>query len=95
MEHIEQHNASLKVVRGEFFEGAGKEYKYYFDNNKVRAEGHYYYLGYDKKGNIVDEKFQGKNIEYHDNGNVKEIVIYKDGIHTGEYKYFDRNGNQT
>ncbi len=93
LEHIERHNEKLKVVREEFFKGEGKEYKYYFDNNKIRAEGYYYYLGYDKQGEIVDEKFQGKNIEYYENGNVKEILFYKDGILTGEHYYYDIDGN--
>ena len=91
--HIEHHNESLKVVREEFFNGEGKEYKYYFDCDKIRASGYYFYLGYDKNGKIVEERFQGKNIEYYESGNVKEIVIYKDGLPTGERYYYDNSGN--
>ena len=91
--HIEQHNKDLEVVKEEYFDGEGKEYKYYFNETQVRAQGYYYYLGYDKKGNVVDEKFQGKNVEYYENGQIKEIVYYKDGRTTGEYYYYDKNGN--
>ena len=93
LEDIEKHNEKLKVSRKEFFEGKGKEYKYYFENGNIRAEGYYYFLGYDKNGEIVDEKFQGKNIGYYENGNIEEIVYYKDGVPTGEYYYYDINGN--
>ena len=53
----------------------------------------YYYLGYDKRGEIVDEKYQEKNIEYFENGIIKEIIFYKDGVPTGENYFFDINGN--
>jgi antitoxin component YwqK of YwqJK toxin-antitoxin module len=93
LEQIERHNENLKVVHEVFFEEDGKSYKYYFDNTQIRAEGHYYSLGYDKNGIVVDEKFQGKNIQYYDNGNISQIVFYKDGIPTGEFYYFDAKGN--
>ena len=93
LSQIELHNKELKVVRKEYFGDQGKTFKYYYPDSQVRSEGNYYYLGYDKRGVIVDEKFQGKNIEYYENGQVKEIVYYKDGVPTGEFYYYDENGN--
>ena len=40
----------------------------------------------------VDEKFQGKNVEYHENGQAKDVFFYKDGIPTGEYYSYDLEG---
>jgi antitoxin component YwqK of YwqJK toxin-antitoxin module len=79
-------------VHEEIFEGDGKPYCYYYDNGKIRAEGFYFALGYDKNGKLQDEKFQGKNIEYHENGNIKDIFFFKDGLSTGEYYSYDENG---
>ncbi len=93
LEQIEKHNKELETVTEEYFDGEGKPYQYLFKDGTIRAEGFYYYLGYDKRGEIVDEKFQGKNIEYFENGLIKEIVFYKDGIPTGENYFYDINGN--
>jgi antitoxin component YwqK of YwqJK toxin-antitoxin module len=90
---IEANNKKLEVVREEVFEGPGQAYRYYFDDGKIRCEGYYYSLGYDKKGRVQDEKFQGKNIEYYSNGQIKEIDFYLDGVPTGEYYSYDSNGN--
>jgi hypothetical protein len=93
IEQIEKHNKELETITEEYFDGEGKPYQYFYKDGAKRAEGFYYYLGYDKRGEIVDEKFQGKNIEYYTNGLVKEIVFYKDGVPTDEYYFFDKNGN--
>ena len=92
-ELIEARNKKIAVVREEVFEGECQAYCYYHDNGKIRDEGHYYSLGYDKKGVLQDEKFQGRNIEYYDNGQIKEITFYVDGVPTGEYYSYDINGN--
>jgi antitoxin component YwqK of YwqJK toxin-antitoxin module len=93
IEQIDKHNKELETVTEEYFDGEGKPYQYLFKDGTKRAEGFYYYLGYDKRGEIVDEKYQGKNIEYFENGVIKEIVFYKDGVPTGENYIFDINGN--
>ena len=93
LEQIEKHNKELETVTEEYFDAEGKPYQYLFKDGTKRAEGFYYYLGYDKRGEIVDEKYQGKNIEYFENGVIKEIVFYKDGVPTGENYFFDINGN--
>jgi len=90
---IEKHNKDLEIIKEEYFDGIGKPYSYFYKDNKLKAEGFYYYLGYDKRGEIVDEKFQGKNVEYYENGQIKEIVYYKDGFETDEASYFDKDGN--
>jgi antitoxin component YwqK of YwqJK toxin-antitoxin module len=76
------------------FEGEGKPYKYLHANGLTRATGFYYYWGYKKVGKMVDEKYQGKNAEYYENGNVKEIVVYKDGQPTDENFFFDIEGSE-
>ena len=90
---IDARNKQFQVVREEIFDGQGKPYSYYYDDGKIRCEGYYYSLGYDKKGRIQDEKLQGRNVEYYSNGQIKEIEYYKDGIPTGEYYSYDSNGN--
>lgn len=91
---IDSRNKKFEVVRQEVFEGDGKSYRYFDKNGNLYAEGFYFALGYDKKGEIQDEKFQGKNIEYYPSGKIKEITFYKDGVLTGEY-YYDEDGNLT
>lgn len=93
IEAIDAHNKKIEVVRDEVFPGEGKPYRYYYDNGSKRAEGFYYALGYDKDGKSQDEKFQGKNVEYHENGQIKDVFFYKDGISTGEYYSYDIAGN--
>lgn len=80
LERIDEHNKDLEVVSEEYFEGPGKPYRYLYANGTVRAEGFYYYLGYDKRGEIVEEKFQGRNVEYFEDGSIKEVLLYKDGV---------------
>ena len=92
-EAVDAHNKKIEVAREEVFQGEGKSYRYFYENGNVRAEGFYYALGYDKKNQLQEEKFQGKNIEYHENGNIKDIFFYKDGIPTGEYYKYDNDGN--
>ena len=92
-ELIDKRNKEIEVVRWEVFPGEGQSYRYYHDNGNVRAEGFYYALGYDKKDQLQDEKFQGKNVEYHENGQAKDVFFYKDGIATGEYYSYDPEGN--
>ncbi len=92
IELIDKKNKEIEVVRRENFPGEGQAYRYFHDNGNVRAEGFYYALGYDKKGQIQDEKFQGKNIEYHENGQPKDVFFYEDGIPTGEYYSYDHEG---
>jgi len=93
IEKINVHNKEIEVVREEVFSGEGKQYRYFHENNNVRAEGFYYSLGYDKRDQVQNEKFQGKNVEYHENGQIKDICYYKDGIPTGEYYSYDHEGN--
>ena len=93
IEIIERRNKELNVVREEVFDGTGQAYQYYYDNGNIRCEGYYYSLGFDKKGRVQDEKFQGKNVEYFNNGQIKEITFYIDGVPTGEYYSYDNNGN--
>ena len=93
IELIDARNKNIEVVREEVFKGEGKGYRHYYDNGNIRNEGYYYLLGYDKKGVVRDEKFQGRNIEYYDSGQIKEITFYIDGIPTGEYYNYDINGN--
>ena len=92
-EQIEKHNKEIEVVREDVFPGEGKPYCYYYDNGNIRAQGFYYALGYDKKDQLQDEKFQGRNVEYHENGQIKDVFFYKDGIFTGEYYSYDADGN--
>jgi len=92
-EAVDAHNKEIEVVREEVFPGEGEPYRYFYENGNVRAEGFYYALAYDKKNQLQDEKFQGKNIEYHENGQIKDIFFYKDGIPTGEYYKYDNEGN--
>lgn len=80
LERIDKRNKELAVVAEEYFEGPGKPYRYLHADGTVRAEGFYYYLGYDKRGEIVEEKFQGRNVEYFEDGSVREVLFYKDGI---------------
>jgi hypothetical protein len=84
-EIIDKRNKEIEVVRWESFPGEGQPYRYYHDNGNLRAEGFYNSLGYDKNDQLQDEKFQGKNVEYHENGQVKDVFFYNDGIPTGEY----------
>jgi antitoxin component YwqK of YwqJK toxin-antitoxin module len=91
-ELINKSNKEIEVVRWETFPGTGKPYRHYHSNGAIRAEGFYYALGYDKKGRVKDEKFQGKNVDYHENGQVKDEFFYKDGIPTGEYYSYDIEG---
>ena len=93
IETIDARNKEIEVVRTEVFPEKGQPYCYYYDNGKVRAEGFYYSKGYDKKGVFQDEMFQGKNIEYHENGQISDVFYYKDGISTGEYYSYDTDGN--
>jgi antitoxin component YwqK of YwqJK toxin-antitoxin module len=93
IEKINAHNKEIEVVREEVFSGEGKPYRYFHPNNNVRAEGFYYALGYDKRDQVKNEKFQGKNVEYHENGQIKDIFYYKDGIATGEYYSYDHEGS--
>lgn len=93
IEEINAHNKEIEVVREEVFSGEGKPYLYFHTNSNVRAEGFYYALGYDKRDQVQNEKFQGKNVEYHENGQIKDVFYYKDGIPTGEYYSYDNEGN--
>ena len=93
LEQIENHNKELETVTEKYFDGEGKSYQYLYEDGTKRSEGFYYYLGYDKRGEIVNEKFQGKNVEYFENGLIKEIIFYKDGIPIDENYFFDINGN--
>ena len=93
IEAVDRHNKEIEVIRKEVFPGEGQPYRYYYDNGNVRAEGFYYSLGYDKTDQLQDEKFQGKNVEYHENGQIKDVFFYKDGNPTGEYYSYDTEGN--
>jgi antitoxin component YwqK of YwqJK toxin-antitoxin module len=93
IELIEAKNKKVEVVREEVFVGEGQAYHYYYDNGKIRCEGYYYSLGFDKKDRVQDEKLQGRNVEYYNNGQIKEISYYIDGVPTGEYYSYDINGN--
>jgi len=93
IEKINARNKEIEVVREEVFLEEGKPYSYFHPNSNLRAQGFYYALGYDKRGNVKNEKFQGKNIEYYENGQIKDIFYYKDGVPTGEYYSYDDKGN--
>jgi antitoxin component YwqK of YwqJK toxin-antitoxin module len=89
---IEEHNKATEPIRYETFKGDGKPYKYYFDSGIVRAQGYFYQLGYDMSGVIQDEKFQGKNIDFYESGQIKEVTFYRDGVPTGEYYSYNPDG---
>ena len=93
IELIDARNKKIEVVREQIFEGEGQVYCFYYDNGNIHYEGHYYSLGYDKRGILQDEKFQGRNVEYYENGKIKEVTFYKDGAPTGEYYSYDIQGN--
>src|SRR5687767_6434951 len=77
---IDRSNEEIEVVREEIFEGGGKPYRYFYDNGSIRSEGYYYSVGYDKTGSLQDEKFQGRNVDYYENGQIQEITFYINGI---------------
>lgn len=56
--------------------------EYYSDKKTIR-----------QTGNIIDYKQEGEWKKFHKNGEVREIIHYKNGNRNGVYKYFNENGN--
>ena len=91
----DEQNEPFATFQEDIFENEGKHYVYYHNNGNVMYEGHYYSLSYNSAGQIVDEKFQGVQREYYENGNIMEEISYKDGVAVGMINYYDENGNLT
>lgn len=96
IEEINKRNedAPFATFQEEIFPNEGKSYVYHHHNGNVMLEGHYYSLSYNSAGQIVDEKFQGVQKEYYENGTIMEELTYKDGVMTSA-NYYDENGELT
>ena len=92
---MDKSNDPYSVFQEDIFEGEGKPYIYHHSNVNVMLDGHYYSLAYNSAGQVRDEKFQGIQREYHENGNIKEEITYKDGVVIGLVNHYDENGTLT
>jgi len=58
----------------------------HYPNNKIKLKQEY--ILYNKKKTL-----HGITIIFYENGNVKEELVYKNGMLNGIQKYYDENGN--
>lgn len=86
MAEVKRTYYASRNLRSECFVINGKkegEYKLYFDDPELKLKGLF---------NYIDDKLNGKYIEYHTNGQMSSILDYRNDKPNGESKYYDRNG---
>lgn len=76
-----------KIVEEKTFYGDGSIREHYIDGKTT---------SYTKSGNIKDPKrINGKYIDYHPNGKIKEVSNYKDGKLHGEFLSYYKDGSSS
>ena len=93
IEQIDRHNKELETVTEEYFDGQENLTNIYMMTEKTEQKVFTITWVMTNEVKLWTRNYQGKNIEYFENGIIKEIIFYKDGVPTGENYFFDINGN--